>query len=80
MVKNVYLGDINRAVAHPELFLGEAKDHAKPYVAPAAVAVPAAAQGQKRIVAVTACRPASPTPLWRQKPSKPKPKKNAAGG
>lgn len=33
----------------------EAKDHAKPYVAPAAVAVPAAAQGQKRIVAVTAC-------------------------
>lgn len=33
--KNVYLGDINRAVAHPELFLGEAKDHAKPYVAPA---------------------------------------------
>ena len=32
--KNVYLGDINRAVAHPELFLGEAKDHAKPYVAP----------------------------------------------
>ncbi len=53
--KNVYLGDINRAVAHPELFPGEAKDHAKPYVAPAAVAVPAAAQGQKRIVAVTAC-------------------------
>ena len=53
--KNVFLGDINRAVAHPELFLGEAKDHAKPYVAPAAVAVPAAAQGQKRIVAVTAC-------------------------
>ncbi|HIB4649149.1 TPA: PTS fructose transporter subunit IIBC, partial [Klebsiella pneumoniae] len=53
--KNVYLGDINRAVAHPELFLGEAKDHAMPYVAPAAVAVPAAAQGQKRIVAVTAC-------------------------
>ena len=27
----------------------------RPYVAPAAVAVPAAAQGQKRIVAVTAC-------------------------
>lgn len=53
--KNVFLGDINRAVAHPELFTGEAKDHAKPYVAPAAVAVPAAAQGQKRIVAVTAC-------------------------
>ncbi len=50
-----FTGDINRAVAHPELFTGEAKDHAKPYVAPAAVAVPAAAQGQKRIVAVTAC-------------------------
>lgn len=55
MVKTFTSGDINRAVAHPELFPGEAKDHAKPYVAPAAVAVPAAAQGQKRIVAVTAC-------------------------
>ncbi|STW13050.1 PTS system fructose-specific transporter subunit IIB [Klebsiella pneumoniae subsp. rhinoscleromatis] len=54
--KNVYLGDINRAVAHPELFLGEAKDHAKPYVAPAAVAVPAAASGAETpLFAVTAC-------------------------
>lgn len=51
--KKVYLGDINRAVAHPELFLGEAKSHATPYVAPAAA--PAAASGPKRIVAVTAC-------------------------
>lgn len=55
--KNVYLGDINRAVAHPELFLGEAKDKAQAYTAPvAAVAAPApTAGGQKRIVAVTAC-------------------------
>lgn len=51
--KKVYLGDINRAVAHPELFLGEAKSHAAPYAAPAAA--PAAASGPKRIVAVTAC-------------------------
>ena len=44
-----------RAVAHPELFLGEAKSHATPYSAPAAAAVPAATNGPKRIVAVTAC-------------------------
>ena len=43
--KKVYLGDINRAVAHPELFLGEAKSHATPYSAPAAAAVPAATNG-----------------------------------
>ena len=36
--KKVYLGDIDRAVAHPELFLGEAKDNAQLYKAPAAVA------------------------------------------
>ncbi|CAM4445557.1 MULTISPECIES: PTS fructose transporter subunit IIBC [Klebsiella] len=47
--KQVYLGDINRAVAHPELFLSEAKGHATPYAAPAATG------GPKRIVAVTAC-------------------------
>ncbi|EOW6513237.1 PTS fructose transporter subunit IIBC [Cronobacter malonaticus] len=55
--KKVYLGDINRAVAHPELFLSEAKSNAKAYTAPAAAA-PAAtanASGPKRIVAVTAC-------------------------
>jgi len=54
--KKVWLGDINRAVAHPELFLSEAKNHATPYSAPAAApaaATPAA--GPKRIVAVTAC-------------------------
>ncbi|AMO48060.1 PTS fructose transporter subunit IIBC [Kosakonia oryzendophytica] len=52
--KKVWLGDINRAVAHPELFLSEAKNHAKPYTAPVAATV-AATSGPKRIVAVTAC-------------------------
>ncbi|WP_254890272.1 PTS fructose transporter subunit IIBC, partial [Cronobacter sakazakii] len=55
--KKVYLGDINRAVAHPELFLSEAKSNAKAYTAPV-VAAPVAsvnASGPKRIVAVTAC-------------------------
>jgi len=53
--KKVWLGDINRAVAHPELFLSEAKNHAAPYVAPAASAVVPASTGPKRIVAITAC-------------------------
>lgn len=54
--KKVWLGDINRAVAHPELFLSEAKNHAAPYSAPAATPAAAApAAGPKRIVAVTAC-------------------------
>ena len=52
--KKVWLGDINRAVAHPELFLSEAKGHASVYSAPVATA-PATATGPKRIVAVTAC-------------------------
>lgn len=52
--KQVYLGDIKRAVAHPALFLSEAKAHAVPYQAPAAAA-PASATGPKRIVAITAC-------------------------
>jgi len=52
--KQVYLGDINRAVSHPELFLSEAKAHAKPYEAPAQ-AEPTATGAVKRIVAVTAC-------------------------
>ncbi|UXY12522.1 PTS fructose transporter subunit IIBC [Kosakonia sp. ML.JS2a] len=52
--KKVWLGDINRAVAHPELFLSEAKNHAKPYTAPVA-ATAAATNGPKRIVAITAC-------------------------
>ncbi|WP_312466933.1 PTS fructose transporter subunit IIBC [Pseudescherichia sp.] len=56
--KKVWLGDVNRAVAHPELFLSEAKSHAAVYSAPAttaAAAAPAASSGVKRIVAVTAC-------------------------
>lgn len=52
--KKVWLGDINRAVAHPELFLSEAKNHASLYTAPAA-APAASTSGPKRIVAVTAC-------------------------
>ncbi|MEB6633285.1 PTS fructose transporter subunit IIBC [Kluyvera cryocrescens] len=52
--KQVYLGDINRAVSHPELFLSEAKAQAKPYEAPAQ-AEPTATGAVKRIVAVTAC-------------------------
>ncbi|MFB0712950.1 PTS fructose transporter subunit IIBC [Buttiauxella noackiae] len=53
--KKVYLGDIDRAVQHPELFLGEAKDKAKPYTAPASAAPVELAKGPKRVVAVTAC-------------------------
>lgn len=56
--KKVWLGDVNRAVAHPELFLSEAKSHAAVYSAPVAAAAPAAqatSSGVKRIVAVTAC-------------------------
>jgi len=52
--KKVWLGDINRAVAHPELFLSEAKNHASPYTAPAATPV-TSNSGPKRIVAITAC-------------------------
>ena len=52
--KQVYLGDVNRAVAHPELFLSEAKGHTTPYATPASIA-PVAKSGAKRIVAVTAC-------------------------
>lgn len=56
--KKVYLGDIDRAVLHPELFLSEAKGKAAPYSAPVAAAAPgqaSLAKGPKRIVAVTAC-------------------------
>jgi len=56
--KKVWLGDVNRAVAHPELFLSEAKTDAAVYSAPVAAAAPAtqaAGGGVKRIVAVTAC-------------------------
>ena len=50
--KKVFLGNIDKAVQHPELFVGEAKEKAKPYTAPA---VAASSAGAKRIVAVTAC-------------------------
>ncbi|EOM2381808.1 PTS fructose transporter subunit EIIBC, partial [Escherichia coli] len=50
--KNVWQGDISRAVAHPELFLSEAKGHAKPYTAPVAATAPVDASGPKRVVAV----------------------------
>ncbi|MEG1210707.1 MAG: fructose PTS transporter subunit IIB, partial [Leclercia sp.] len=54
--KKVWLGDINRAVAHPELFLSEAKGHAAIYTAPAeAVVASVVSTGPKRVVAVTAC-------------------------
>ncbi len=54
--KNVFLGDINRAVSHAELFLSEAQAQATPYSAPAAVPVASVTPaGPKRIVAVTAC-------------------------
>ncbi|UGB00891.1 PTS fructose transporter subunit IIBC [Leclercia sp. G3L] len=54
--KKVWLGDINRAVAHPELFLSEAKGHAALYTAPVAeAAATTVTSGPKRVVAVTAC-------------------------
>ncbi|HBI11578.1 MAG TPA: PTS fructose transporter subunit IIBC [Franconibacter pulveris] len=55
--KKVFVGEIDRAVAHPELFLGEAKEKAQSYSAPVAAAPIGAPTtgGQKRIVAVTAC-------------------------
>ncbi len=52
--KNVYLGDINRAVAHPELFPEKRKTTLSLRCASGG-SRSAAAQGQKRIVAVTAC-------------------------
>lgn len=53
--KQVYLGDIDRAVAHPEQFLHEAKNSAQIYQAPAESKPATGGNGAKRIVAVTAC-------------------------
>lgn len=53
--KRVYVGDVELAVREPEAFLALAKAEAKAWQAPAAVAAPAKATGQKRIVAITAC-------------------------
>lgn len=51
--KQVYTGDIERAVQHPAQFLHEAKSQAQPYHAPVTQAADTARA--KRIVAVTAC-------------------------
>ena len=55
--KNIYTGDVAAAVREPEAFVQRALAEAKPYVAPAAVADVSApaANGPKRIVAITAC-------------------------
>ena len=55
--KNIYTGDVAAAVREPEAFVQRALAEAKPYVAPAAVAAVSApaANGPKRIVAITAC-------------------------
>ncbi|MEY8713115.1 PTS fructose transporter subunit IIBC [Mangrovibacter phragmitis] len=53
--KKVFLGNIDRAVQHPELFLNEAKEKAVVYTAPAVAAATPVAGGVKRVVAVTAC-------------------------
>ncbi|ELI8290280.1 TPA: PTS fructose transporter subunit IIBC [Yersinia enterocolitica] len=54
--KNVYLGDVEKAVRDPEGFLAQAITQAKPYqVAVAATPVAASTTGPKRIVAITAC-------------------------
>ncbi|ASL88609.1 PTS fructose transporter subunit IIBC [Serratia marcescens] len=51
--KLVYVGDVEQAVREPEAFLARAKAEAETYQAPQAV--PVKADGQKRIVAITAC-------------------------
>ncbi|HHH1199328.1 TPA: PTS fructose transporter subunit IIBC [Yersinia enterocolitica] len=54
--KNVYLGDMEKAVRDPEGFLAQAITQAKPYQAVvAATPVAASTTGPKRIVAITAC-------------------------
>ncbi|BEO29170.1 MAG: PTS fructose transporter subunit IIBC [Serratia marcescens] len=52
--KLVYVGDVEQAVREPEAFLARAKAEAETYQAPQAPA-PVKADGQKRIVAITAC-------------------------
>ncbi|WP_439069214.1 PTS fructose transporter subunit IIBC [Serratia nevei] len=54
--KLVYVGDVEQAVREPEAFLARAKAEAETYQAPQAPqAAPVKADGQKRIVAITAC-------------------------
>ncbi len=52
--KLVYVGDVEQAVREPEAFLARAKAEAETYQAPQAAAQ-VKADGQKRIVAITAC-------------------------
>ncbi|HAT4998725.1 TPA: PTS fructose transporter subunit IIBC [Serratia marcescens] len=52
--KLVYVGEVEQAVREPDAFLARAKAEAETYQAPQAAA-PVKANGQKRIVAVTAC-------------------------
>ena len=52
--KLVYVGDVEQAVREPDAFLARAKAEAETYQAPQAAA-PVKANGQKRIVAITAC-------------------------
>jgi PTS system fructose-specific IIC component len=73
----VWLGDINRAVAHPELFLSEAKTTRLRTRSGGGTG--AATSGPKRIVAVTACPTVLLIPLWRLKPLKPKRKTRLVG-
>lgn len=51
--KLVYVGGVEQAVREPEAFLARAKVEAETYQAPQAA--PVKADGQKRIVAITAC-------------------------
>ncbi|WP_174847011.1 PTS fructose transporter subunit IIBC [Yersinia artesiana] len=54
--KNVYRGDVEKAVRDPEGFLAQAITQAKPYhAATVAAPVTTSATGPKRIVAITAC-------------------------
>ncbi|MBN5406275.1 PTS fructose transporter subunit IIBC [Serratia marcescens] len=52
--KLVYVGDVEQAVREPDAFLARAKAEAETYQAPQAAAS-VKADGQKRIVAITAC-------------------------
>lgn len=52
--KLIYVGDVEQAVREPDAFLARAKAEAETYQAPQAAA-PVKADGQKRIVAITAC-------------------------
>ncbi|MCC7686300.1 PTS fructose transporter subunit IIBC [Serratia marcescens] len=52
--KLVYVGGIEQAVREPDAFLARARAEAETYQAPQAAA-PVKADGQKRIVAITAC-------------------------